>query len=49
MSQDDLMMYSKIVSLLIFFPMFVGITFWAYRPKNKAMFDQYAQIPLQDD
>jgi cytochrome c oxidase cbb3-type subunit 4 len=29
--------------------LFLGIVFWAYRPKNKKKFDEAAQIPLKDD
>ena len=29
--------------------LFLGIVFWAFRPKNKARFDSYADIPLRDD
>jgi cytochrome c oxidase cbb3-type subunit 4 len=27
---------------------FVGIVFWAYSPRNKARFDEAAQVPLDD-
>lgn len=29
--------------------LFLGIVFWAFRPKNKRRFDSYAEIPLRDD
>ena len=29
--------------------LFVGILFWAFRPKNKAKFEEAAQIPLRDE
>ena len=28
---------------------FLGIVFWAYRPKNKDRFEAYADIPFRDD
>lgn len=28
---------------------FLGILFWAYRPKNKARFEADGEIPLKDD
>ncbi len=28
---------------------FLGIGFWAYRPKNKSRFESYGDIPLKDD
>ncbi len=35
--------------LLFFFFVFVGIVFWAMRPKNKEMFEKYSLIPLEKD
>jgi len=29
--------------------LFVGIVFWAYRPKNKKRFEEAARIPFKDD
>ena len=29
--------------------LFLGIVFWAFRPKNKARFDAYGDIPLRDE
>lgn len=29
--------------------LFVGVVFWAYRPKNRKKFEDAAQIPLKDD
>jgi cytochrome c oxidase cbb3-type subunit 4 len=48
-SHDELIVATKIIALLMFMPIFVGVTVWAYWPANKAKFEQYAQIPLQDD
>ena len=28
---------------------FLGIVFWAYRPKNKSRFEDCGDIPLRDD
>jgi cbb3-type cytochrome oxidase subunit 3 len=49
MSHDELIVASKVVALLMFMPIFIGTTIWAYWPSNKARFDAYARIPLQDD
>ncbi len=49
MDFDTLVTASKIVSLLMFFPIFLGVTFWAYRRKNKATLEAYAHMPLQED
>jgi cytochrome c oxidase cbb3-type subunit 4 len=48
-SNDELVIYTKIIALLMFMPIFIGVAVWAYWPANKAKFDQYAQIPLQED
>lgn len=29
--------------------LFLGIVFWAFRPKNKSRFESHADIPLRDD
>lgn len=29
--------------------LFLGIVFWAYRPKNKDELQRHAQIPLRDE
>jgi len=29
--------------------LFLGILFWAYRPKNKDRFESYGEIPLRDE
>lgn len=28
---------------------FLGIVFWAFRPKNKRRFESYGEIPLRED
>ena len=34
--------------LLVFFVIFLGIAFWAYRPSNKKTLQEYGQIPLKE-
>lgn len=29
--------------------LFIGIVFWAYRPKNKKRFEEHGRIPFKDD
>lgn len=29
--------------------LFLGIVFWAFRPRNRARFESYGDIPLRDD
>jgi cytochrome c oxidase cbb3-type subunit IV len=31
------------------FVIFIGLLAWAYAPKNKARFDEAAQLPFQED
>ncbi|HEY9899207.1 MAG TPA: cbb3-type cytochrome c oxidase subunit 3 [Pantanalinema sp.] len=49
MSFEALATASKIVSLLMFLPIFVGVAFWAYRRQNKERLESYAHLPLQED
>lgn len=49
MSFDALVAASKIVSMLMFLPVFVGVAFWAYHRKNKERLESYAHLPLQED
>lgn len=49
MTFDTMLAASKIVSLLIFLPFFVGVVGWAYSRKNKERFDAYARLPLEED
>jgi len=43
---ETLTMICKTISLLMFFPFFVGVAVWALQGRNKAA---YAQIPLRED
>jgi cytochrome c oxidase cbb3-type subunit 4 len=29
--------------------LFLGVVFWAFRPKNKKRFEQASRIPLEDN
>ncbi|MBO9541572.1 cbb3-type cytochrome c oxidase subunit 3 [bacterium] len=49
MSFDTFATACKIVSLLMFFPIFVGVVFYAYGRRNKTRLESYALIPLQED
>lgn len=49
MDFDTLVMASKIFSLFLYFPIFLGVLFWAYRRKNKETLESYAHMPLQED
>ncbi|MBA4214415.1 MAG: CcoQ/FixQ family Cbb3-type cytochrome c oxidase assembly chaperone [Polaromonas sp.] len=45
MDINDLRSIVTVVSLLIF----VGIVVWAWSKRNKANFDEAAQLPFKDD
>ena len=49
MTNDELMIYSKIFALLLFLPIFIGVAVWAYLPGNEAKFAAQAEIALKDD
>ena len=45
MDINDLRSAVTVISLLIF----VGIVVWAWSKRNKASFDEAAQLPFKDD
>lgn len=45
----DLISSSKVLSLLIFMPIYLGALAYACWRPNQARFDAYARIPIQDD
>lgn len=49
MFDESLITLSKIVSLCIFFPIYLGALAYVFWKPNKPKFDSYAQIPFQDD
>lgn len=40
--------YSGYAVLLAFFAAFAGITFWTYRPSNKAEIERHRDIPFRE-
>jgi len=49
MSLEELVSLARQLWVVWMMILFVGIIFFALRPKNKKSFDEAAQIPLQDD
>lgn len=49
MSFDTLLAGSKVLSLLIFFPFFLGVLYWTFRRGSKDRLEPYAHMPLQED
>lgn len=41
--------HAPVIGLMFFFSIFVGISIWALRPANKIRFQDYSEIPLQED
>lgn len=49
MFDEALIASSKMISLLIFFPIFVGAVVYAYWGPNQAAFEAHARIPFDDE
>jgi cbb3-type cytochrome oxidase subunit 3 len=41
--------FSSWFGLILFMALFIGVVFWAFRPKNKQKLENYGSIPLRDD
>lgn len=48
-SVDDLIYFSRIFALVLFFVLFVGILVWAFLPGNKQRFEKEARKILEED
>ena len=48
MSHAGLAIYAE-VALVLFLLAFLGITWWVFRARNAARFEQEALLPLDDD
>jgi len=46
---DWLIDHAGMTGLLFFFAVFMGVVFWAYRPKAKEQIESYKFIPLMED
>lgn len=44
----QLAQHGPLFSLLLFFSMFLAFAAWAYLPSNKARFESYGRIPLDE-
>lgn len=40
---------SRGFGVVYFMILFVGIVFWAYRPKNRKKFEEHGNIPFKED
>ncbi|MEO5330600.1 MAG: cbb3-type cytochrome c oxidase subunit 3 [Magnetococcus sp. YQC-5] len=48
MTTDEMLLFSRQFSLVLFFLLFVGIVLWAYWPKNKERFEKEARSILEE-
>ena len=49
MFDQDLVAWSKIVSMLIFMPIYLGFLGYVFWKPNKDKLEAHGQIPLKDD
>jgi cbb3-type cytochrome oxidase subunit 3 len=49
MFDETIVMASKIVALLIFFPIYLGAVVYAYRGANRELMERHGRIPFQDE
>ena len=45
----DLIVWSKLISLAIFAPIYIGAFVYAYWKPNQARFEHLSELPLQED
>jgi cytochrome c oxidase cbb3-type subunit 4 len=46
---EELVAWAKSLWVVWLMLIFLGIVFWAYRPRNKHRFERYGQIPFRED
>lgn len=49
MDLNELVSWARQAWVLWLLILFVGIVFWAFRPKNKQRFEDLGHIPLRDE
>lgn len=49
MDLNELYIWARQAWVVWLLVLFVGIVFWAFRPKNKTRLEDYGNIPLRDD
>lgn len=49
MTVDSLLTILRSFWMIWVMAIFLGIVFWAYRPKNKKKVEEWGHIPLNDD
>ena len=46
---DELVAWARSLWVVWLMLAFLGIVFWAFRPRNRGRFESYGRIPLRDD
>ena len=46
---EKLLIWTKASTLVYFFLIYCGVLFWVFRGKNKKKFEEYGNIPLEED
>ncbi|MGB9151675.1 MAG: cbb3-type cytochrome c oxidase subunit 3 [Alphaproteobacteria bacterium] len=46
---DWLAAHGGLLVLLMFFVIFLGFFYWAYKPANKRMMEDYGHIPMMEN
>lgn len=46
---EELIVWAKSLWVVWLMLIFLGIVFWAFRPKNKRRFESYGEIPFRED
>lgn len=46
---DIIATHAPMIGLLFFFTLFLGVACWALKPSNRMKFQNYSEIPLNED
>ena len=49
MAFDDLVVLSRVIGLVLFLTLFIGMLAWVFRPGSRRVYEDGAQIPFADD
>ena len=49
MTYESASTFSQIAAMIIFIALFIGVILYVFWPRNKKMFDEAAQLPLEDE
>lgn len=49
MTYESVSTFSQIAAMIIFIALFLGVILYVFWPGNKKMFDETANLPLEDE